>query len=57
MPPDFNADVVAVVRCKNCQFGSYNPNNGNCRCVSQRGLFRIVSDDEYCSFGEARLDE
>lgn len=45
-------DAVEVVRCKNCVLSNYHESSGLRKCTSQRGLNRIVDDEEFCSWGE-----
>ena len=42
------ADVVPVVRCKNCKHLMFSDCYGEC----SRGYMGIVSPDDYCSYGE-----
>lgn len=50
------ADVVEVVRCKECAFRG---DLGDCECwdspLGEAGLF--TDDDFYCSYGERRSDD
>ena len=54
------ADVVEVVRCKDCIYGHrcFNVHRGvtdswvNCR--NPKGINRDVSNDGYCSYGERK---
>ena len=49
------ADVVEVVRCKDCQWlGINNYIYGYCR---KNGLDGIIHPDDYCSRGEREEDE
>ena len=45
------ADVVEVVRCKDCQH--YNPEATDWRCDIVTGLVEPY-DDDFCSYGERR---
>ena len=45
------ADMVEVVRCKDCKF--YSPNNGG-KCTRCGGLQFLITEDEYCSKGEQK---
>lgn len=46
------ADVVEVVRCKDC-----DRHNGNyCHHPNAYGFSIFVHDDDFCSFGERRED-
>lgn len=50
------ADVVEVVRCKNCYY--YNENKGICTntaCVKSFYGCKVKEDD-YCSYGKRRKD-
>jgi hypothetical protein len=46
----------AVVLCKSCQFGKIYETNGKYHCRSQMGLNRMVHPNEFCSWGEKKLD-
>ena len=52
-----NEEKTIKVFCKDCQFCEYETCNGNYHCRSMRGLYRTVEAEEYCSWGEALLDE
>ena len=43
-----NADVVPVVRCKDCKHLMFSDCYGEC----SRGYKGIVSPDDYCSYGK-----
>ena len=45
-----DADVVPVVRCKDCKHLMFSDCYGEC----SRGYMGIVSPDDYCSYGERR---
>ena len=45
---------VEVVRCKDCEFCSYNSSNDTCKCKSMNGMYRTVKPDDFCSYGERR---
>ena len=48
------ADVVPVVRCKECQnFNNYNPDRTYCEEHSDKwnDSMVFVEEDDYCSFG------
>lgn len=45
------ADVVPVVRCKDCKY--YKPNEYECGCEFAGGLPYVKADD-YCSYGERK---
>lgn len=44
------ADVVSVVRCRDCRYLMFSDCYGECR----RGNLGIVRPDDYCSYGERR---
>ena len=46
-----NADVVEVVRCKDCTYCSEHYN------ICHYGVGRDVKPDHYCSYGERRCEE
>ena len=48
-----SADVVEVVRCRECKF-SYITRNGFVLC--EHGGVQIVDGNHYCSYGERRQD-
>lgn len=43
------ADVVDVVRCKDCKF-----NSGAKKCLNPNSFIAVPADDDYCSYGEKR---
>lgn len=46
------ADVVEVVRCKDCKHW-YSPMNDDAHyCNLKHGLVGIVAEEDYCSYGE-----
>lgn len=47
------ADVVKVVRCRECKYYSFD--NGAKWCVLHKGL-AMVLPDAFCSYGEKRED-
>lgn len=49
------ADVVEVVRCKDCKYGK-NFRDGGVNCNRISGLLGIKPND-YCSYGERRTNE
>ena len=56
------ADVVEVVRCKDCVYADCLPSGlFRCRKHSEYSMFRNsilnVRPDDYCSFGEKRTDD
>ena len=46
-----NADVVEVVRCKDCTYCSEHYN------ICHYGVGRDVKPDHYCGYGERRCEE
>lgn len=48
--------VTIPVRCKDCEFSKYYTESGVRKCRTYNGVYRTVSDDEYCSYGERRSD-
>lgn len=46
------ADVVAVVRCKDCEYGRYSETFGMYRCQKVGGSMRLA--DDYCNYGERK---
>lgn len=54
-----SADVVEVVRCRDCEYWKCNPNTdryGSCKKVSYDDFEVVMEDDDFCSYGE-RKDE
>lgn len=52
-----SADVVEVVRCKDCEHNKYEQPNGIIHCHRDRKegwIFRKTTD--YCSYGERKCD-
>lgn len=49
------ADVVEVVRCKDCKWFFQDADNEPC-CRNVCGLV-IVTDEDFCSLGERRKDK
>lgn len=49
-----DADVVPVVRCKDCEFGCFNTSNETYKCRSMNGMYRTVHAEDFCSYGERR---
>ena len=43
------ADVVEVVRCKDCKY-----NSGTKKCLHPDSFFAVPKDDDFCSYGERR---
>lgn len=43
------AEVVPVVRCKNCKY-----NVGTKKCLNSDSFFAVPKDDDFCSYGERR---
>lgn len=52
-----NADMVEVVRCKDCIYSKFNSSNETYKC-DRRGYYTegVDPDNDYCSKGE-RVDE
>lgn len=50
------ADVVEVVRCKDCKFYEIYPNGANGDCINKIDAFNTFYPNDFCSFGE-RKDE
>ena len=48
-----DADVVPVVRCKDCKHLMFSDCYGEC----SRGYMGIVSPDDYCSYGERKCKQ
>lgn len=46
MPP---ADVVQVVRCKDCKYNATTH-----KCLNPDSFFLIPKDDDFCSYGERK---
>ena len=46
LPP---ADVVPVVRCKDCKYNATTH-----KCLNPDSFFLIPKDDDFCSYGEKR---
>ena len=44
-----SADVVPVVRCKDCKY-----NKGDNKCLNLDSIIKVPSDDDYCSYGEKK---
>lgn len=49
------ANVVEVVRCKNCKYCDYKPSVIGCACFKD-GLLRNMKENDFCSYGERRED-
>ena len=49
------ADVVEVVRCKDCEHGQYMPSCSMYLCRCTGGKLRYA--DNYCNYGERREQE
>ena len=45
------ADVVPVVRCKDCKY-----NRGDKKCLNPDSFFSIPADDDFCSYGERKAE-
>lgn len=55
-----NADVVEVVRCKDCKKCFINPfgKESNVGVCNQKGIIgTVVQLDDYCSYGERKEEE
>ena len=50
-------DAVEVIRCKDCVFSKYFEESGTRKCRTQQGLYRTVTDEDYCSYGERKDNE
>ena len=48
------ADVVEVVRCKDCKYLDKGENDSEswCECTAHFGKYFAVNEDGFCSFGE-----
>ena len=52
-----NADVIEVVRCKDCRhFCPYEVEEHKGDCNELVGLESCVYEDDFCSYGEAKMD-
>mgnify|MGYP006864375373 CR=1 FL=1 len=49
------ADVVPVVRCKNCEHGQFMPSCSMYLCRCTGGKLRYA--DDYCNYGERKEQE
>lgn len=49
------ADVVPVVRCKNCEHGQFMPSCSMYLCRCTGGKLRY--SDDYCNYGERKEQE
>ena len=49
------ADVVPVVRCKNCEHGQFVPSCSMYLCRCTGGKLRY--SDDYCNYGERKEQE
>ena len=45
------ADVVEVVRCRNCKY--FNNQFNTCKCLSPKADVEM-NEDDYCSYGERK---
>ena len=50
-------DKITPVLCKDCGMSVYNECSGLRKCRSQRGLHRVVEDNEFCSWGEPKEED
>ena len=48
--------VTIPVHCKDCVFSKYFEESGTRKCRTQKGLYRTVTDDEHCSYGERKTE-
>ena len=49
------ADVVEVVRCKDCKYNAFQQPNGTIHCHAKRNLIcEFRSPDDFCSYGERK---
>ena len=46
------ADVVPVVRCKDCKY-----NRGSKKCLNPDSFFAVPKDDDFCSYGERKEEQ
>ena len=51
------ADVVEVVRCRDCRYRNKVFDFGRGDCMNPKGLKRIVYENNYCCHGKRREDE
>ena len=53
------ADVVEVVRCKDCKHGSIDDHTGKGLCRNPFGGYGCVptNEDGFCSYGERRVND
>lgn len=52
-PISIQADMVAVVRCKDCRWQNISRKSGRNICGRENGLI-LADDNNYCSYGERR---
>lgn len=50
------ADVVEVVRCKDCEYYEIGKSHTP-YCVNVLNIFEEMKPDDFCSYGERRSDE
>ena len=50
------ADIVEVIRCKDCKYSVDEYNDGECYCDYEKDLRYIKDWDHYCSRAERRKD-
>ena len=49
------ANVVEVVRCKDCKYNTFQQPNGTINCHAKRNLIcEFRSPDDFCSYGERK---
>ena len=46
------ADMVEVVRCKDCKFYEIYPNGANGDCINRIDAFNTFYPNDFCSYGE-----
>lgn len=51
-----SADVVKVVRCRDCKFGCYDIGDRGMYC-GRKNVRLDTYEDDFCSFAERRTDE
>lgn len=51
------ADVVEVVRCKDCKYLDKGENDSEswCECTAHFGKYFDVNENDYCSYGEKQV--
>lgn len=51
------ANVVEVVRCKDCKYWIEIGEFGDGECGHLMGLFDVAKPDDFCSYGERRISD